>query len=1027
MLSDDPYADVGPVPYLGRQLHVPNLAVGRLVETPTEISDQVHAFALSTNGRLNPRTALTTGYDFLKDAGASVNSFLGQYVPAAANQSVISDTWTRSTLVGPAGMFLPTGGSVPEITSLNGHADFYGFQPAVLQTDPAQPAEDPRAAGFVTTEDILASALTFGGRIVFSMGCHAGLNVPDAFLPPGRRANDWAEAFAHKNAAAFVGNTGFGFGDTDLLAYGEELNRLFAKHMVSGRYTLGQALSQAKQDYIGSLQPVGVYDEKTSAELTLYGLPMWKIGTTDVAQPAAPPVTTIVDPIVGLTAQSIDTNPTFTPTIAGNSRGTYYTGGDGVQVTHFRPIQPKEVEEVGVPNAHGALITELVSATPLVDFNPVFARPVVDNSVSELEIPFNDVVFPAQLQVVTHQDVPGTALSTSKLVLVTGQFTGRSAVDDAGLGTEDLFTHFKTLVYSTGTQAREYEPPVFSQVDALAVDTTGGQPLSAQFKVKVADAGGVKRVLVGYQDGAAPAWKFVDLVQGQDGTWTGQGARASAAFRYFAQAVDSSGNVAVTTNKGSYYAQRDTITTPGTGAGPTSITIATPTATTYAYGESVIASYACTDPDSVVTSCTATLNGIPVNSGDPLPTTTQGANVFTVTAVAGGVTKTSSVTFTLSPPVTTQPCVGPAPPGAIVGGSGNDTINGTPGNDVIYGMGGNDRINGKGGSDTICTLSGTDTITTGEGNDTVVDTGGTNTVATGGGTDQVTTGSGTDTINSGEGDDVVTDAGGTNSIATGGGVDRVTTGSGTDAINSGEGDDVVTDAGGTNNITTGGGDDRVTTGSGTDTIDSGEGSDVVTDAGGTNSITTGGGDDRVTTGSGTDTINTGEGNDTVTDTGGTNAVNVAGGIDNVTTGSGNDTITGGGQDDTINAGDGDNTVNGNDGNDRITTGSGNDKIDGGAGTDTCRPGPGNNSVTNCEIVVSVTPGGGNDVIEGGSQNDTINAGNGNNKVNGRPATTGSRPAPATTRSTAALATTSALRAPATTTSRTAKADAGGRS
>ena len=500
----------------------------------------------------------------------------------------------------------------------------------------------------MTTADVLASALTFDGRIVFSMGCHAGLNVPDAFLPASARA-DWAEAFAGRKAAVFVGNTGFGFGDTDLLAYGEDLNRLFARSMVSGEYTLGQALAQAKQDYIGSLQPVGVYDEKTSAELTLYGLPMWKIGTGSALPPTPPPATTVVDPLVGLTAQSIDTTPTFTS--RSTPRGTYWEGGDGTQVTQFRPIQPKEIEIVGIPNPHGALITELTSATPDANFDPVYARPVVDSAANEPELPYNDVIFPAQLQAVTRQSVPGSSAVVSKLVLVTGQFTGRpDVVDSTGTGTEDRFTRFRTLVYSAGAAA-EYQPPVFSQVDALAIDNVG-QPVAAQFNVKVADVGGsgIKRVLVAYQDGSTPVWKFIDLVQGQDGSWTGQGARQAANFRYFVQAVDGSGNVAVTTNKGVYYAQKGTIQVPGDVV-PPSISIASPAAISYAYGEVVLASYVCSDPDSVVTSCTAALNGSAtlIKSGDPVPTTTAGSNTLTVTAVSGGQTVSKPVTFTVSP------------------------------------------------------------------------------------------------------------------------------------------------------------------------------------------------------------------------------------------------------------------------------------------------------------------------------------------------------------------------------------------
>ena len=425
--------------------------------------------------------------------------------------------------------------------------------------------------------------------------------------------------------------------------------------MVSGRFTLGLALSQAKQEYIGSLQPVGVYDEKTSAELTLYGLPMWKIGTVDTSPPPAPPVTTIVDPLVGLSAQTVDTVPTFIS--HSTPRGTYWEGGDGVQVTHFRPLQPREIEAIGVPNAHGALITELASTVPDGNFDPVFARPVVDNAASEPELPFNDVVFPAQLQAVTHEQAAGSGTPTSRLVLVTGQFSGKSSVDATGTGTEDRFTHLKTLVYSTGAQSKEFQPPVFAQVDAVAIDTTGSaQPTAAQFTVQVADLGGsgVKRVLVGYQDGSTPIWRFIDLVE-QNGVWTGQGARQNASFRYFVQAVDGSGNVAVTTNKGAYYAQASVVQTPPGDVVPPSVVVASPSTTVYAFGETVIASYACVDPDSVVTSCTAILNGsVSVNSGDPMPTATVGTNVLTVTAVAGGVTRSTSVTFTISAPTATM-------------------------------------------------------------------------------------------------------------------------------------------------------------------------------------------------------------------------------------------------------------------------------------------------------------------------------------------------------------------------------------
>ena len=88
MLSDDPYADLAPVP-------VPRKATARAEprrrpprRDTVQISAQVHAFASSTNGRLNPQTALTTGYDFLKDGATSVSGFLGQYVTGRGSEPI---------------------------------------------------------------------------------------------------------------------------------------------------------------------------------------------------------------------------------------------------------------------------------------------------------------------------------------------------------------------------------------------------------------------------------------------------------------------------------------------------------------------------------------------------------------------------------------------------------------------------------------------------------------------------------------------------------------------------------------------------------------------------------------------------------------------------------------------------------------------------------------------------------------------------------------------------------------------------
>ncbi len=183
-----------------------------------------------------------------------------------------------------------------------------------------------------------------------------------------------------------------------------------------------------------------------------------------------------------------------------------------------------------------------------------------------------------------------------------------------------------------------------------------------------------------------------------------------------------------------------------------------------------------------------------------------------------------------------NPCAGPAPVGAIVGGSGNDTINGTSDNDVIFDAGGNNTINGKGGNDTICTGSGNDKIDGGAGDDTIDAGGGNNTVDGSGGNDQITTGAGNDKIDGGAGDDTIDGGGGNNTVNGSGGNDKITTGAGNDKIDGGAGDDTIDAGGGNNTVDGSGGNDKITTGPGNDKIDGGAGFDTCKPGGGTNKV-----------------------------------------------------------------------------------------------------------------------------------------------------------------------------------------------
>ena len=201
-------------------------------------------------------------------------------------------------------------------------------------------------------------------RLVFSMGCHSALSVTDALVAQAQTL-DWPQAYS-REGAAYLGNTTFGYGDTTVVAYTEELNRLFAEQVRAGG-PIGDALRLAKNEYFSTRGVFGVYDEKAMAAFTLYGMPMWSIGAVPQTagveagsaggpQPLAvgsgattlaiPTTTTGTDPITGLPIESFDASPDFTR-IPPTGSAYYLSGDSGVQVSHLRPIQPKLVVELG--------------------------------------------------------------------------------------------------------------------------------------------------------------------------------------------------------------------------------------------------------------------------------------------------------------------------------------------------------------------------------------------------------------------------------------------------------------------------------------------------------------------------------------------------------------------------------------------------------------------------------------------------------------------------------------------------------
>ena len=371
-LTDDCNTDFLPTPWQGRELCIPDRVISRLVETPTEIRAQANAF-IASNGQLDStstQTALVAGYDFFDDGANAVVDALVKYVGLVT--TLIRSNWTaddlRCQMLG-IGSGCPV---APAISNPNAHFTHYaglsanGFN--THQYDDVLTSDD--VASVSGYPSLAGGSLV--GRLIYTIGCHAGFSAPDNAInyDPNLGVDarlDFAQAFAQARAV-YVASTGYGIGDDSGIAGTERLMVLFAERLQRGM-PAGQALVDAKRYYLSALPAASVYDEKSSINLTFYGLPMYRL-------PVAPPTTGVEIQALAAEAGSPSSFIVALNTVA---QGSYYSvvGGDAA-APPYRPLQPSRVVPVPAGDPVHGILWKSGGFTDYTNFNPVISRPSVE-------------------------------------------------------------------------------------------------------------------------------------------------------------------------------------------------------------------------------------------------------------------------------------------------------------------------------------------------------------------------------------------------------------------------------------------------------------------------------------------------------------------------------------------------------------------------------------------------------------------------------------------------------------------------
>jgi uncharacterized delta-60 repeat protein len=678
IMSDNPYGDVDPSAFGATPFYVPQLAVGRLVETPTDITTAIDQY-VSSGGVRTPTASYNAAYDWMTSTGQAVNSALSPRVPAGSATSQFNNTWTRQDAKN--GLQTAAHGFV----SINAHSNYSQQLPASEFTSKT------------ATPDVLSTAdlpADLQNGVLLTLGCHTGLNVSDTYIANPNSAEqatllDWSEAVL-RNGGVLQAPTGYGIGDTEVLAYSGRLLGMYAQKL-DGSSSIGQALMLAKQQYV-QLGVASVYDAKAIEEATFYGLPMYRLGASGRVAPSTLPVLTNTPPSQSLSAtstQNFNSAPVLGPP---DPRGSYYVvGSEAPQVTPNEPIEPRTVANLTPPQAgvvaHDAVIEQMTTQDHL-GFNPIYSATSAGGAVPEPQV--SVAAFPSQLHQVVATVGPNGA--GQSLVFIPGQFSSDGS--SAGTGNQRIVTSATLTV--NWSNSSDFDPPAISSVSGSINGTT------ATFHVVTTATDATRGVLLFLPTAGNPntqGWTHVELVNSGGGSWTGTATLPSGTNQigqFFVSLCDAAGNCGHSSNKARNYSASTAINTfnfsiaaPGAGPNglypdPTNVTVNGPSGTTFTVKIDGANARSCT------TSCTVTVTGDGAHDVKAIAadgTTADAAvpmahpPIVTVAApTANGRYRqgqTAATSFSCSSNVTLVSCTGPSTVDTVDTGNHTATFVGT--------------------------------------------------------------------------------------------------------------------------------------------------------------------------------------------------------------------------------------------------------------------------------------------------------------------------------------------------------------
>lgn len=560
ILTDDYVADKDPSQWEDKEnnkydLFIPDYAVGRLVENPTDIVAFINNY-LGGDKEINTSRVLVTGFDFMQDSASIIKTLYSSDNISTVDGSFIAPFWHGADL---RTLYLKAAPPF-DVYSVNGHSTHLA-QGAPDENVGANPNTGTKAT------EIVASTTNLKGALVYSAGCHSGLNDPGVL--------DLPEAFMKKQAN-YVGNTGFGWGSSGVV-YTEALMRNYSRELLRDtKAQIGTALVNAKKRYYSQAMVFRAFDAKILMQAVFYGLPMVSITSggnlgDDDPFPSAEreftPPTSFGPVAEGSVGYSLPQSfGSFGEN--SNSQGVTFDLNDHSVVAAGEPVQPLYFSNAAAPNAgdlRGVLFLGGVYSD-VTSFNPVVAAATNEYVADKSEPAFSSDSFypPLPYTIRSGLNIPGVA---DTVVMSLGQYQSnptsqneaqneaQSGAQDAAAGNTGVDRIYDQMAFATYySTSPDRNAANITFVDGILLGPPGTTSGQAEVKVETQDSSGINRVVVTYQQNEnGGEWQSQDLTFNNAAQKWSTTITGTDQTEFFVQVVDNVGNVAVNNNKGHNY------------------------------------------------------------------------------------------------------------------------------------------------------------------------------------------------------------------------------------------------------------------------------------------------------------------------------------------------------------------------------------------------------------------------------------------------------------------------------------------